>query len=93
MKKIINIFKKLFKMATKQELEQQLAEAISVAQRLGTENKKLIEENKSLAENNTKLLGEFNAAVERVRYLDNQLRMKDAQKQAFEKYNDNNRNY
>ena len=45
---MFNLFKNLFKMSTKQELEQQLNEAIAVAQRLNEENKTLKAENDSL---------------------------------------------
>ncbi len=77
----------------KQELDQQLAEAIAVSQRLGTENKQLKQENDELKSSNTKLKEEFDSAIERVRYLAEQLRMKDAQQQASDKFNDNDRNY
>ena len=78
---------------TKQQTEQQLAEAIAVSQRLGTENKHLKHVNDELTSTNAKLTEEFNLAIERVRYLAEQLRMKDAQQQANEKFNDNDRNY
>lgn len=78
---------------TKQQTEQQLAEAIAVSQRLGAENKHLKQVNDELTLTNTKLTEEFNSAIERVRYLAEQLRMKDAQQQASERFNDNDRNY
>lgn len=93
MKKIINIFKKLFKMATKQELEQQLADAIAVAQRLGIENKQLKQTNDELTSENISLKNDFTSAVERVRYLDGQVKMLELQKQASTKYSDKDRNY
>jgi sensor domain CHASE-containing protein len=77
----------------KEELEQQLADAITVAQRLGAENKQLRQVNDDLTAANTKLTEEFNGAVERVRYLADQLRMKEAQQIATKKFNDNDRNY
>lgn len=77
----------------KEEMEQQLADAIAVAQRLGAENKQLRQTNDDLSTANTKLTEEFNEAVERVRYLADQLRMKESQQTASEKYNDNDRNY
>ena len=77
----------------KDELEQQVADAIAVAQRLGIENKRLVEENKALTESNAKNTVEFNAAVERVRYLAGQVKMYEAQSQASTKFNDNERNY
>jgi len=91
---MFNIFKKLKqKIMKKEEVEQQLNEAIAVSQRLGAENKILKAENESLKLNNTKLTEEFNSAVERVRYLADQLKMREAQQQATERYNDNDRNY
>ena len=77
----------------KEEIEQQLAEAISVSQRLGAENKQLRQINEELTTANTKLTEEFNSAVERVRYLADQLRMKESQQQATNRFNDNDRNY
>jgi len=90
--KIINIFKKIFKMA-KQETEQQLTEAIAVAQRLGAENKQLKQANDDLTAANIQLTEDFNSAVERVRYLADQLKMKEAQQTASERFNDNDKNY
>lgn len=90
---MINLFKKIFKMATKQEVEQQLADAIAVAQRLGVENKQLKQLNEELTTTNNQLKEDFNSAVERVRYLAEQLRMREAQQQATERFNDNDRNY
>ena len=78
---------------TKQETEQQLADAIAVAQRLGTENKQLKQTNNDLTAANTQLTSDFNSAIERVRYLAEQIRMKEAQQQATKKFNDNDRNY
>jgi len=77
----------------KEEIEQQLNDAIAVAQRLGTENKQLKQVNDELTATNNKLIEELNGAIDRVRYLAEQLRMKEAQQQATEKYNDNDRNY
>jgi sensor domain CHASE-containing protein len=90
--KIINIFKKIFKM-TKQETEQQLADAIAVSQRLGAENKQLRQVNEELTSSNNKLMEELNGAIERVRYLAEQLRMRESQQQASDRFNDNDRNY
>jgi hypothetical protein len=90
--KIINIFKKIFKM-TKQETEQQLADAIAVAQRLGAENKQLKQTNSDLQAANISLTGELNSAIERVRYLAGQLKMREAQQTATNRFNDNDRNY
>ena len=77
----------------KEELEQQLAEAIAVAQRLGAENKQLKQTNDDLKIANNQLTEDFNSAVERVRYLAEQIRMKESQQTAADKFNDNDRNY
>ena len=77
----------------KEEIEQQLAEAIAVAQRLGAENKQLRQVNDDLTAANAKLTEEFNSAIERVRYLADQLKMREAQQTATKKFNDNDRNY
>ena len=78
---------------TKQETEQQLAEAIAVSQRLGAENKQLKQINENLQSANTKLMEDLNSAIERVRYLAEQLKMKESQQQATERFNDNDRKY
>jgi len=80
-------------MPTKQETEQQLAEAIAVSQRLGAENKQLRQENEELTIANKQLTENFNSAVDRVRYLAEQIRMKESQQQATNFFNDNDRNY
>jgi phage shock protein A len=90
--KIINIFKKIFKM-TKQETEQQLADAIAVAQRLGEENKQLKQANKEQSTTIAQLKIDLNDAINRVRELAEQLNMVEAQKQATKRFNDNDRNY
>ena len=77
----------------KEELEQQIADTIAVAQRLGAENKQLKQINDDLAAANTKLSEDFNSAVERVRYLAEQLKMRESQQTASERFNDNDRNY
>jgi len=77
----------------KEELEQQLADAIATAQRLGAENKQLKQINDDLTAVNTQLTLDFNSAVKRVRYLAEQIRMKESQQQVTEKFNDNDRNY
>jgi hypothetical protein len=79
-------------MPTKQELDQQLADAIAVAQRVNEENKTLRSSNELLNKEITQLREDFDSAVERVRYLDGQVRMLELQKQA-QKQSDNNRNY
>jgi chromosome segregation ATPase len=80
-------------MSTKQELEKQLADAISVAQRLNEEIKTLRAENDSLKASNESLNNDFNSAVERVRYLDGQVRMLESQRKASTKFSDSNKNY
>jgi FtsZ-binding cell division protein ZapB len=94
---MLNIFKiikqQFNKMATKQELEQQLAEAIAVAQRLGAENKQLRQANEDLQSTNTRLAEEMNGAIDRVRYLAGEVKMLELQKQSKNKYSDNSRNY
>lgn len=77
----------------KEELEQQLSEAIAVSQKLGAENKQLRQTNEELTSANRQLSEDFNSAVDRVRYLADQLKMKDAQQTASERFNDNDRNY
>jgi FtsZ-binding cell division protein ZapB len=91
---MLNIFKKIKQfIMKKEEIEQQLADAIAVAQRLGAENKQLKQVNDDLTATNIQLTSDFNSAVERVRYLAGQLDMREAQQTASEKYNDNDRNY
>ena len=80
-------------MATKQEMEQQLADAIAVAQKLGAENKQLQSEIAELTIENTQLKNDFFSAVERVRYLDGQIKMLDSQNQAKAQYSDSDKNY
>ena len=89
---MFKLLKKIFKM-TKQETEQQLAEAIAVSQRLGAENKQLKQTNDDLTTANRQLTEDFNSAIERVRYLADQLKMRESQQKATSKFNDNNRNY
>ena len=91
---MFNIFKKIKqKIMKKEEIEQQLADAIAVAQRLGAENKQLKQTNEELTSSNKQLTEDFNSAVERVRYLADQLKMRESQQKATERFNDNDRNY
>ena len=91
---MLNILKKIKQfIMKKEEIEQQLADAIAVAQRLGAENKQLKQTNSDLQAANIGLTGELNSAIERVRYLAEQIRMKETQQQATNKYNDNDRKY
>jgi len=80
-------------MMKKEELEQQLNDAIAVAQRLGAENKQLRQANEDLQSANIKLTEDFNSAIERVRYLADQLKMREAQQVASNRFNDKERNY
>ena len=80
-------------MSTKQELDQQLSDAIAVAQRLSKENKTLKLTNDSLIAENASLRNDFTSAVDRVRYLDGQVRMLESQRQAAMKFSDNDKNY
>jgi uncharacterized protein YoxC len=80
-------------MSTKQEVEQQLQEAIAVAQRLNEDNKGLKILNESLIEANSQLTSDFNSAVERVRYLDGQVKMLESQNKARNQFSDSNKNY
>ena len=89
---MFNLFKKLFKMK-KEEIEQQLAEAIAVSQRLGAENKQLREKNEALSSENSNLRNELDSAADRVRYLASQVKMLESQNQAKTQYSDNSRNY
>jgi len=90
---MFNTFKNLFKMSNKQELDQQLNEAIAVAQRLNEELKTLKAANAELTAENESLKNDFTGAVERVRYLDGQVKILELQKQASTKYSDKDKNY
>ncbi len=80
-------------MTKKQEMEQQVNDAVAVAQRLNTEIKQLREDNDRLIAENNQLKTDFSSAVERVRYLADQVRMLETQIQAKTQYSDNDRNY
>lgn len=80
-------------MSNKQELDQQLNEAIAVAQRLNEELKTLKAANAELTAENESLKNDFTGAVERVRYLDGQVKILELQKQASTKYSDKDKNY
>ena len=80
-------------MSTKQELEKQLADAIAVAQRLNEETKTLRAANAELTAENELLKNDFSSAVERVRYLDGQVKMLESQKKASTKYSDSSKKY
>ena len=84
---MFNIFKKLKQLTmTKEQLEQengQLKEALSRLNTIQKEQTSTIE----------KLNKELFEAMGRVRYLAEQLKMKDIQQQTSERFNDNDRNY
>jgi len=90
---MFNIFKKIKQIIVAKKEDIKLDDAIVVAQRLGVENKQLKKTNEDLTSANNRLKDDFAAAVERVRYLAEQLRIREAQQQAYERFNDNNRNY
>jgi vacuolar-type H+-ATPase subunit D/Vma8 len=84
---MFNIFKKIKQLQmTKEQLEHQNAELMEAITTVNNTNKEMSESIKHLS-------SEFEKAIERVRYLDGQLKMKDAQQQANTKFNDNERNY
>ena len=80
-------------MATKQELEQQLADAIAVAQKLNKEIKQLTAENKNLSTANNQLTKDLSEAMNRVRYLAGEIKLLELQRQSSTQYSDNSRNY
>jgi formiminotetrahydrofolate cyclodeaminase len=84
---MFNIFKKIKQLTmTKDQLEQengQLKEALSRLNTIQKEQTTTIE----------KLNKELFEAMGRVRYLAEQLKMKDIQEQTSERFNDNDRNY
>ena len=90
---MFNIFKKIKQIIVAKKEDIKLDDAIVVAQRLGIENKQLKKTNEDLMSANNRLKDDFAAAVERVRYLAEQLKIREAQQQANERFNDNNRNY
>ena len=90
---MFNLFKNLFKMSTKQELEKQLADAIAVAQRLNEEIKTLRATNDKLIAENESLKNDFASAVDRTRYLSGQVKMLESQRQASTQYSDKDKNY
>jgi len=84
---MFNIFKKIKQLTmTKEQLEQengQLKESLSRLNTIQKEQTSTIE----------KLNKELFEAMGRVRYLAEQLKMKDIQQQTSERFNDNDRNY
>jgi cell division protein FtsB len=91
---MFNFIKKLKNITMKkEEFEQQIADAIAVAQRLGAENKQLRNENDALKAENLKLRDEMDSAIDRVRYLAGQVKMHEAQNTAKTQFSDSDRNY
>ena len=89
-----NLLKKIKKyIMKKSELEQQLSEAINIAQKLGNENKQLLIENTQLKNTITQLRNDFNSAAERVRYLVDEVKMLETQKSISSKYSTSGKNY
>ena len=80
-------------MAKKQEIDQQLTDAIAVAQRLGANNRQLQVEIDRLTAENTQLRTDFDSAVERVRYLAGQVDLLELQIQSKTQYSDSDKNY
>ena len=84
---MFNIFKQLKQLKmTKQELEQENIAMKQALDRANLANSELSNTMKQMAE-------DLNNAINRVRYLDSQIKMADMQKQAASKYSDNNKNY
>lgn len=71
---------------TQEELEHQNFELTAALGRANTANKEL-------GEIVSNLTNELNGAIEKVRYLNTQLTMREAQQVASKQYNDNERNY
>lgn len=91
---MFNFIKKLKNITMKkEEMEQQISEAIAVAQRLGAENKQLKADNDVLKAENANLKNEIDSAIDRVRYLAGQVKMLESQNQAKTQYSDSDRNY
>jgi FtsZ-binding cell division protein ZapB len=91
---MFGLLKKIKSIIMKKEgLEQQANDAIAVAQRLNEEIKQLRADNERLISESNQLREDFNSAVERVRYLDGQVRMLESQNKAKTQYSDNDRNY
>ena len=84
---MFNIFKKLKQLEmTKEQLEHQNAELMESITRINNANKEM-------SEFIVNLKSEFDKAIERVRYLDGQLKMREAQQLANTRFNDNDKNY
>ena len=84
---MFNIFKKIKQLEmTKQELEIENGKMTEAINRLNNANKEQSELISSMKV-------ELNNAMNKVRELSEQLRMREARQQATEKFNDNDRNY
>jgi hypothetical protein len=84
---MINIFKKIKKLKMKkEELEIENGKMTEAINRLNAANK-----DQSELISNLKV--ELNGAMNKVRELSEQLRMREARQQATERFNDNDRNY
>jgi hypothetical protein len=84
---MFNIFKQIKQLKmNKQELEQENANLNAALVRTNTANRELVDQL-------NKLDTELKDAITRVRQLDEQIRMMDAQKMASTRYNDASKNY
>jgi FtsZ-binding cell division protein ZapB len=91
---MFNIFKKIkIIIMKKEELEKQNADLLAAIQRVNKDNRELTEQNQALTKENIQLKSDFNAAVDRVKYLAGEVKMLELQKQSKTKYSDNNRYY
>jgi len=84
---MFNIFKQIKQLKmTKQELEQENANLNAALVRSNTANRELVDQL-------NKLDTELKDAIARIKQLDEQIRMMDAQRLASTKYNDASKNY
>ena len=84
---MFNIFKQIKQLKmTKQELEQQVNDLQAALVRTNTANKSLVDQLNEMD-------GQLNAAIVRVRQLDETIRMMDAQRVAATQYSDTSKNY
>jgi chromosome segregation ATPase len=84
---MFNIFKQIKQLKmTKQELEQQVNDLQAALVRTNTANKSLVDQLNEMD-------GQLNAAINRVRQLDETIRMMDAQKVAATRFSDTSKNY
>jgi regulator of replication initiation timing len=84
---MFNIFKQIKQLKmTKQELEQQVTEMQAALVRTNTANKELVDQLNKMDE-------QLSEAIARVKHLDGQIKMMDAQRIAATKYSDTSKNY